>query len=224
MWDLVPWPGIEPRPPTLGAQSLSHWSPREVPRFFIVHFFMLCFYVLYRIRHPFSFHRHRNALKRKIALHVSSFTCQMLILSMLTRTVHFQLAFINLVIFITSGHQDRTFPHSRILIAAAAAASRQSCATLCDPIDGSPPGSSVPGILQERVLEWAAISFCRILIIWIFLCWMFSFILLILLSIYYMPDSVLGRELPDINLCHGFPFLVEMDNVTGINQHLLFPF
>ena len=43
--------------------------------------------------------------------------------------------------------------------AAAAAKSRQSCPTLCDPIDGSPPGSSVPGILQARILEWVAISF-----------------------------------------------------------------
>ena len=43
--------------------------------------------------------------------------------------------------------------------AAAAAKSRQSCPTLCDPIDGSPPGSLVPGILQSRTLEWVAISF-----------------------------------------------------------------
>ena len=43
--------------------------------------------------------------------------------------------------------------------AAAAAASLQSCPTLCDPTDGSPPGSPVPGILQARTLEWAAISF-----------------------------------------------------------------
>ena len=43
--------------------------------------------------------------------------------------------------------------------AAAAAKSFQSCPTLCDPIDGSPPGSSVPGILQARPLERAAISF-----------------------------------------------------------------
>ena len=42
---------------------------------------------------------------------------------------------------------------------AAAAKSLQSCPTLCDPIDGSPPGSPVPGILQARTLEWAAISF-----------------------------------------------------------------
>ena len=43
--------------------------------------------------------------------------------------------------------------------AAAAAKSLQSCPTLCDPIDGSPPASAVPGILQARTLEWVAISF-----------------------------------------------------------------
>ena len=43
--------------------------------------------------------------------------------------------------------------------AATAAKSLQSCPTLCDPIDGSPPGSTVPGIFQARTLEWVAISF-----------------------------------------------------------------
>ena len=43
--------------------------------------------------------------------------------------------------------------------AAAAAKSLQSCPTLCNPIDSSPPGSPVPGILQARALEWVAISF-----------------------------------------------------------------
>ena len=42
---------------------------------------------------------------------------------------------------------------------AATAKSLQSCLTLCDPIDGSPPGSAIPGILQARTLEWVAISF-----------------------------------------------------------------
>ena len=46
--------------------------------------------------------------------------------------------------------------------AAAAAKSLQSCPTLCDPIDSSPPGASVPGILQARILEWAAVSFSKI--------------------------------------------------------------
>ena len=46
-----------------------------------------------------------------------------------------------------------------LITAAAAAKSLQSCPTLCDPIDSSPPGFPVPGILQARTLEWAAISF-----------------------------------------------------------------
>ena len=45
--------------------------------------------------------------------------------------------------------------------AAAAAKSLQSCPTLCDPLDSSPPGSAIPGILQARKLEWAAISFSK---------------------------------------------------------------
>ena len=43
--------------------------------------------------------------------------------------------------------------------AVAAAKSRQSCPTLCNPVDGSPPGSPIPGILQARTLEWVTISF-----------------------------------------------------------------
>ena len=46
-----------------------------------------------------------------------------------------------------------------VAAAAAAAKSLQSCLTLCDPIDGSPPGSPIPGILQTRILEWVAVSF-----------------------------------------------------------------
>ena len=49
------------------------------------------------------------------------------------------------------------------LNAAAAAKSLQSCLTLCDPIDGSLPGSSIHGIFQARVLEWGAIAFSVIL-------------------------------------------------------------
>ena len=56
---------------------------------------------------------------------------------------------------LTAHHSLRT----RSTAAAAAAKSLQSCPTLCDPIDGSPPGSPVPGILQARTPEWVAISF-----------------------------------------------------------------
>ena len=51
-----------------------------------------------------------------------------------------------------------------VAAAAAAAKSLQSCLTLCDPIDGSPPGSTVPGILQARVLEWVAIAFSNLMV------------------------------------------------------------
>ena len=53
---------------------------------------------------------------------------------------------------------------TRVAAAAAAAAAKllQSCPTLCDPTDGSPPGSAIPGILQARTLEWVAISFSNV--------------------------------------------------------------
>ena len=58
-----------------------------------------------------------------------------------------------------SSVQLSSLAQSELLGAAAAAKSLQSCPTLCDPIDGSPSGSPVPGILQARTLEWVAISF-----------------------------------------------------------------
>ena len=61
----------------------------------------------------------------------------------------------------SQGKKKVTFEYANIFTihAAAAAKSLQSCPTLCDPIDGSPPGSPVLGILQTRTLEWVAISF-----------------------------------------------------------------
>ena len=53
------------------------------------------------------------------------------------------------------GQED---PLEKEMAAAAAAKSLQSCSTLCDPLDSSPPGSAVPGILQARTLEWVAIN------------------------------------------------------------------
>ena len=56
------------------------------------------------------------------------------------------------------GYKEATCtPETNIVVAAAK--SLQSCSTLCNPVDGSPPGSPVPGILQARTLEWVAISF-----------------------------------------------------------------
>ena len=54
---------------------------------------------------------------------------------------------------------DRCLCGKTAAAAAAATKSLQSCPTLCDPTDGSPPGSLVPGLLQARALEWAAIAF-----------------------------------------------------------------
>ena len=64
-------------------------------------------------------------------------------------------------LFTSGGQSIRESTSASVLPmnAAAAAKSLQSCPTLCDPIDGSPPGSAVPGILQARTLEWVAIAF-----------------------------------------------------------------
>ena len=61
----------------------------------------------------------------------------------------------------TGMEQEIQYPliFSYFMTAAATAKLLQSCPTLCDPIDGNPPGSLVPGILQARTLEWGAIAF-----------------------------------------------------------------
>ena len=59
----------------------------------------------------------------------------------------------------TDNQLEVTKEKNEIYWEGAAAKSLQSCPTLCDPIDGNPVGSSVPGILQARILEWVAISF-----------------------------------------------------------------
>ena len=66
-----------------------------------------------------------------------------------------------LFVWLTSSQDigNKEPPHDGGWNAASATKSLQSCPTLCDPVDGSPPGSSVPGILQARVLEWGAIAF-----------------------------------------------------------------
>ena len=60
---------------------------------------------------------------------------------------------------ISQSQQDKYCRSHIYEVPAAAAKSLQSCPTLCDPTDGSPPGSTVPGILQAKTLEWVAISF-----------------------------------------------------------------
>ena len=77
--------------------------------------------------------------------------------------IHFYLFWVNLkIIMINEKVNSQKVMYcmiSFIYAAAAAAKSLQSCLNLCDPIDGSLPGSPVPGILQARTLEWVAISF-----------------------------------------------------------------
>ena len=58
-----------------------------------------------------------------------------------------------------ANHGESCLSETSTLLTAAAAKLLQSCPTLCDPIDGSPPGSAIHGIFQARVLEWSAIAF-----------------------------------------------------------------
>ena len=60
--------------------------------------------------------------------------------------------------YIKNGKKKTSKETFKNIYCTAAAKSLQSCPTLCDPIDGSPPGPTVPGILQARTLEWVAIS------------------------------------------------------------------
>ena len=66
-----------------------------------------------------------------------------------------------------TGSAAKMKSYSCAAAAAAAKLSLQLCPTLCDPIDGSPPGSPVPGILQARTLEWVAISFSIVVQTWV---------------------------------------------------------
>ena len=70
-----------------------------------------------------------------------------------------QILIVNTLAF--KGHSLSLLVNCHCCMPAAAAAAKllQLCPTLCDPVDGSPPGSPVPGILQARILEWVAISF-----------------------------------------------------------------
>ena len=81
------------------------------------------------------------------------------------------------------------------LQAAAAAKSLQSCLTLCDPIDSSPPGSPVPGILQARTLEWIAIAFSES---WVSYCQ--SLTSPFTHGLGSIHSSSVGPKLPDSNL------------------------
>ena len=87
---------------------------------------------------------------------------------------------------------------------AAAAKSLQSCLTLCDPIDGSPPGSPVPGILQSRILEWVAIAFP---------CW---YVFKLFPTFHYYNKSEVAQSCP--TLCDPMDCSLRGSSVHGIFQ------
>ena len=136
MWDLVPWPGIEPGPPTLAVQSLGHWMTREVPLFSNIWWF--------------DIHRtYSSFLVSFFSLLSKHFFCVVLLkwsgitswFSVRKRMFNLE----NLTVFtlpcccccwVASVMSNSVWPHRR-----------------------QPPSSPVPGILQARTLEWVAISF-----------------------------------------------------------------
>ena len=107
--------------------------------------------------------------------------------------------------------------------AAAAAKSLQSCPTRCDPIDGSPPGSPVPGILQARTLEWVAISFSNA---WKWKAKVKSLSQVQLLAtpwtaVYQAPPSM-GFDLPGMSTGVGCHFLPHCMKVKSLSRVRLF--
>ena len=126
---LIPWPGVKPTPPAVEGQCLNHWTTKEVPK---RSFLYLC--------HTEGYLDHKRH-KSKIDLSRIVLICGKCNLK--------------------KNRFTEWLRHSNHCSGprAAAAKSLQSCPTLCYPIDGSPPGSVVPGILQARTLEWVAIPF-----------------------------------------------------------------
>ena len=93
----------------------------------------------------------------------------------------------------TKNSHNSTSENNRVKTWAAAAKSLHSCPTLCDPIDSSPPGSTAPGILQARTLEWVAISFSN--------AWKWKW------SRSVMSDSSWSHEMQPTRLLHPWDFL-----------------
>ena len=100
---------------------------------------------------------------------------------------------------------EHSWFHIYYSISAAAAKSLQSCLTLCDPIDRSPPGSPIPGILQARTLEWVATSFSNV--------WKWSHSV--------MSDSSQPHGLQQTRLLHPWDF---PGKSTGVGFYCLLQF
>ena len=101
-----------------------------------------------------------HEIKRHLLLGSKGLTNLDSILKSRDITLPTKLCLVKAVVFpvVMYGCESWTIKKAAAAAAAAAAKSLQSCLTLCDPIDGSPPGPAVPGILQARTLEWVAIS------------------------------------------------------------------
>ena len=139
---------------------LQHHSPKAS-------FLRLSAFFIVQLSHPYMTTGKTTALTRQNFVgKVMSLLLNMLsklVITFLPKSKHL------LVSWLQSPYADFGAPQNKVchcfhcfpiyLLAAAAAKSLQSCPTLCDPIDGSPPGSPIPGILQARILEWVAISF-----------------------------------------------------------------
>ena len=109
--------------------------------------------------HPHP-HQHRGSRVLNLYSHTHVYITHIPHTHKYTHNTHIYTTYTNTYIHIhTHAH---TYQHTQTYTAAVAAAKLlQSCPTLYDPIDGSPPGSPVPGILQARTLEWVVISFSR---------------------------------------------------------------
>ena len=132
---LVPGPGIEPMPSAGEAQSLNHLDHQRSPFFFL--YICILFKSILKIHWPSP--KFTQFTRRKVFLAAQFLSPRQtdLLASCAFRAIFF------------------------FSVCSATAKSLQSCPTLCKPIDGSPPSSPVPGILQARTLEWVAISFSK---------------------------------------------------------------
>ena len=100
-----------------------------------------------------------HEIKRRLLLGRKAMTNQNSILKSRDISLLTKVHLIRAMVFPVVTYGCESWTIMKAVAAAAAAKLLQSCLTLCDPIDGSPPGSPIPGILQARTLEWAAISF-----------------------------------------------------------------
>ena len=149
IWDLVPSPRIEPGLSALGAQTLNHWTTRKSLAA-AAKSLQSCPTLCCPIDSSPPGSSNHGILQARILSGVpfpsprKSFTSSLMLQSSIISPAS-TLAILQIILHTAA--------------AATAAKSLQSCLTLCDPIDGSPPGFPVPGILQARALEWVAISF-----------------------------------------------------------------